>query len=336
MNSQIIRDDCKKLVKSFDSVQDIFNKTFLITGSNGLFGNYLVNILSVVNELYDSNIKAYCISKHAPVWRDNNFSYTSQDLSRPFSFNSHVDYIIHCACYARPKIFLANELETVALNVDATRTLLDIARKNEAKFLFLSSSEIYGSPPPSQIPTKESYPGNSLTSSGRAAYVEAKRLGEALCFIYHRTFQTDAKAARIGPTYGPGISIHDERVMGSFMKQAIIDKHIKLMDEGKALRTWCYITDALNIMLKMMLHGKETLYNVGGIETVSIYEMAQMIARYSGATCEAGSGTGMKDAPDIVKLDVSKARNEFGIGKFIPFQEGLKRTIDWNLQRGKV
>ena len=111
-----------------------------------------------------------------------------------------------------------------------------------------------------------------------------------------------------------------------------IDKlHIKLMDDGKGLRSYCYITDALNMLLKIMLQGKDVLYNVGGMETVSIYEMAQLVARFCGATCEAGSGKGMKDAPDIVKLDVSKVCNEFKINKFIPFKEGLKRTIDWNL-----
>jgi UDP-glucuronate decarboxylase len=334
MNSVIIREDCKRLLNNFDTVRDLSNKTFLITGSNGLFGNYIVNLLSTANEIYNANIKAYCISKHAPGWKDDKFNYISQDLSKPFSFQQHVDFIIHCACYGRPQKFLENELETIALNVTATQALLDIARENKAKFLFLSTSEIYGNPPPAEIPTKETYPGNSLTSSRRAAYIESKRLGEAFCYIYNRNFGVDAKVVRIALAYGPGISIHDERAMGNFMKKAIVDKHIKLMDEGKGLRTYCYITDALNMMLKIMLQGKEVLYNVGGNETISIYEMAQMIARFCGATCEKGSGTGMKDAPDIVKLDVSKVCNEFNINKFVPFEEGLKRTVDWNLSRG--
>ena len=116
MNSVIIREDCKSFLNNFDMIRDLFNKTFLITGSNGLIGNYIVNLLSTANELYDANSMAYCISKHAPVWEDDRFTYITQDLSQPFSFQYHVDYIVHCACYGRPKKFLEDELETIALN----------------------------------------------------------------------------------------------------------------------------------------------------------------------------------------------------------------------------
>lgn len=333
MNSDIIKKDCINLLNSFNTVEDLSNKIFLITGSNGLIGNYFVNFLSTANKLFDTNIKAYCISKHPPTWQDSGFDYISRDLSKPFSFEHPVDYIIHAACYARPQKFMQNELETIALNVDASRILLETARINKAKFLFLSTSEIYGNPPSEEIPTKETYPGNSLTSSSRSGYVESKRLGETMCFVYNRNFDLQIKIARIALVYGPGISMNDERVMGNFMKKAIVNKHIKLIDMGKSLRTYCYITDALNMMMQILLKGTDILYNVGGIETVSIYEMAQMIAGYCGATLEANIGTGIKDAPDIVKLDVSKVCNEFGINQFTPFARGLKQTIDWNLNK---
>jgi len=333
MNSTIIREDCIKLINNFNEVNKLFNKTYLITGSNGLVGNYLVNLFSLVNHLYKAKIKVYCISKHAPVWKDDRFVYITQDLSHHFTFKYPVDYILHCACYGRPKKFLENELETISLNINATKTLLDTARTNKAKLVFLSTSEIYGNPPPEEIPTKESYPGNSLTSSSRAAYVESKRLGEALCYIYNRKYDIGSRVARMALVYGPGITIHDERVMGNFMKNASVYKHIKLMDAGKGLRTYCYITDALNMLLKIMVLGKDVIYNVGGTETVSIYKMAQLVASYYGATYEASSASGLKDAPDIVKLDVSKACNEFGIHTFTPFKEGLKRTMDWNANR---
>ena len=333
MELSIIKKDCLEVLQSFDELNTLRGKTFLITGSNGLIGNYLATLLDVANKTFNTNIKAYCISKHSPNWSNDSFTFITQDLSKPLLFDHHVDYVVHAACYARPIKFLNNELDTIVLNVNATQILLEIAKRHGARFVFLSSSEVYGSPPPGEIPTKETYPGNSLTSNTRAAYRESKRLGEALCFIYHRNFSVEAKVARLGPIYGPGISIHDERVMGNFMKKAIVDKHIKLMDGGKGLRTYCYVTDALNMLLKIMINGKDVLYNVGGNETVSIYEIAQMIAHSCGATCEAGSGTGMKDAPDVVKLDVSKACNEFKINKFVPFKEGLKRTIDWNLNK---
>ncbi len=335
MNSAIIREDCGKLLDSFAAIKQLFNKTFLIAGSNGLIGNYLVNALSLANERYGANINAYCISKHAPAWKDDRFSYLTLDLSQPFSFEFPVDYVVHCACYGRPQKFLENELETIALNVDATKMLLDIAKASRAKFLFASTSEIYGNPPPEHIPTRETYPGNSLTSNGRAAYVESKRLGETLCYVYRRNHHIEAKVARIALVYGPGISINDERVMGNFIKKALVDKHIKLIDSGESLRTYCYISDALNMLFRILLDGNDILYNVGGVDVVSVYQMASIIADYCGASCERGSGVGMKDAPNIVRLDIGKACREFKIDKFVPFKEGLQRTIDWNIGRQK-
>ncbi len=336
MNSTLIREDCRNLLTNFGNFEALFDKRFLVTGSNGLIGNYIVNLLSTANEYYNANIMAHCVSKNPPVWKDDRFNYITHDLSQPFSFSHPVDFVIHSACYSGPKMFLGDELKTISLNVNATKDLLDISKANNAKFLLLSTSEVYGNPPPNEIPTKESYPGNSLTSSGRASYIESKKVGEALCFIYNRKFGVDAKIARVALVYGPGLSIHDERAMGNFMKKAFIDKHIKLMDEGKDLRSYCYISDALFMMFKIMLEGKELLYNVGATETVSIYEMAQLIAEVYGATCEAGTGKMMKDAPGIVKLDVSKVCNEFKIKQFISFKDGLQRTIEWNLNQGAI
>jgi dTDP-glucose 4,6-dehydratase/UDP-glucuronate decarboxylase len=332
---QEIEKDCLEVLQSFDQLNVLDGKTFLITGSNGLIGNYLVTLLDVANKRFNTNIKAYCLSKHPPRWRNDSFTFITQDLSQPFQFEHQVDYIIHAACYARPEKFLSNELETIALNVNATQILLEVAKRYSAKFLFLSSSEIYGNPPQTEMPTKETYPGNSLTSSTRAAYVESKRLGEALCFIYHRNFRVEAKVARLASVYGPGISLDDERVMGNFMKKALIDGHIQLLDSGRALRTYCYITDAVRMLLNILLRGKENIYNVGGIETISILDLARLIAQKCGATYAATPGEGLKDAPDIVRLDVTQVREEFGIKEFTSIEDGLTRTIEWNKQQGK-
>ena len=336
MNSAIIREDCKNILAGFNGIHELDHKTVLITGSNGLIGNYFVNLFSAANDLYHTNIKAYCLSRHDPVWLDPDFIYISQDLSKPFSFNFPVDYIVHCACYAQPRKFLADELETIALNIDATRSLLNIAKDNKAGFLFLSSSAVYGSPPLSDIPTGENYPGNSSPADARAAYSESKRMGETMCYSYQRNFGVAVKIARIALVYGPGLTLRDDRVMGNFMKKAVVDKHIKLLDAGKNLQTYCYVADAVNMMLNIMLYGKDVLYNVGGVETVSILDMARMVAEYCGASCEAGIGAGLKGAPGIVKLDIGKVRQEFGISQLMPLRDGLKRTIDWNLQREKI
>ncbi|MFB0566239.1 MAG: NAD-dependent epimerase/dehydratase family protein [Candidatus Aminicenantaceae bacterium] len=336
MSVNIIEKDCKDVLESFDDVKTLYGKNFLITGSNGLIGHYFSVLLDMANRLYDMNIKAYLISKHPPIWKNNSFTFITKDLSKPFSLRHSIDFVIHGACYGRPKKFLENEFETIALNINATKSLLDIAKENMASFLFLSTSEIYGNPPPEEIPTKETYAGNSKTWSSRAAYVESKRMGEVLCFIYNRKFNVDARVARLALVYGPGISINDERVMGSFIKKALLDKHIQLIDAGESRRTYCYITDAIVMLLNILLKGKERVYNVGGVETISILELAQLVAKQCGATFAATSGEGIKDAPGIVCLNVSRVLKEFGLEKFTPLADGLARTIEWNIQQQKV
>jgi len=330
----MIETECSKILEALD-VSAIAGKSFLITGSNGLIGNYFATLLDVANTKFNAGVKAYCISKHPPKWVNNSFAFITQDLSQPFKFGHQVDYIIHTACYSAPRKFLDNELETIALNVNATQNLLEVARKYKARFLFLSSAAIYGNPPQSEIPTKETYPGNSLTSSMRAAYIESKKLGETLCFIYHRNFGVEAKVAKLASVYGPGISINDERVMGNFMKKALIDKHIQLLDDGRALRTYCYIADAMRILLNILLHGKEHLYNVGSIEIISILDLARLIAKKCNATYAATpSGKGFEDVPNTVHLDITKVCNEFGIAEFTSIENGLDRTIEYARRQG--
>lgn len=328
----MIKTECSKILEAL-GVNAIANKSFLITGSNGLIGNYFATLLDVANTKFNAGVKAYCVSKHPPKWTNDSFTFITQDLCQPFNFEHQVDYIIHAACYSAPRKFLNNELETIALNVNATQTLLEVARKYKARFLFLSSAAIYGNPPQSEIPTRETYPGNSLTSNIRAAYIESKKLGETLCFIYHRNFGVEAKVARLALVYGPGISTSDERVMGSFMKKALFDKHIQLLDDGKALRVYYYIADAIRTLLNILLYGKENLYNVGTMETLSILGLARLIARkYNTTYATAPSGKGFEDAPDTVLLDISKVCNEFGITEFTSIEDGLNRTIEYAKQ----
>lgn len=330
-NKDIIETECNKILEVFGT-SAIAGKSFLITGSNGLIGNYFATLLDVANTKFNTGVKAYCISKHPPKWTNHSFTFITQDLSQPFKFEHRVDYIVHAACYSAPQKFLNSELETIALNVKATQTLLEVARKYKARFLFLSSAEVYGNPPQSEIPTRETYSGNSLTSSIRAAYIESKKLGETLCFIYHRNSGVEAKVARPALVYGPGISIEDERVIGNFMKKALVHRHIQLLDSGEALRTYCYITDAMRMLLSILFFGRENVYNVGGIGTISIIDLAKLIAERCGATYQALPTEGLKGTPDIVCLDVSRVYEEFGIREFTPIEDGLNRTIEYAKQ----
>ena len=322
LNSAIIRQDCEKLAETFEGLQGLFNKTFLITGSNGLIGNYLVNFLDVLNEKHDANIDAYCVSKHEPAWRAERFTYLTMDLASPFDFSGKVDYIFHAAGYASPKKFLANPAETISLNVDTTRTLLRVARRYGAKFLFLSSGAVYGTP--AVIPVKEDFPGNTTPFSERAPYIYSKRLGETLCHLHG----PGAKVVRLGYIYGPGFI--DGRVMSEFIWMGITGRYIQISSSGKELMSWCYITDALRMMLYVLLKGENSPYNIDGNSPMTVYELALSVAQFFGVKCEIKQNIDTKVTPLATILDNSKICGEFKMENFVPFEVGLQKTIEWN------
>ncbi len=203
-----------------------------------------------------------------------------------------------------------------------------------AGFLFLSSAEIYGQPPKEFIPTPETFVGNCPTTSPRAAYGEAKRIGEAICSIFRQESGVDVRIARISAVYGPGVSIYDQRVLGHFLNNALVKKHIELLDDGKQVRTWCYITDCVTMLLNILLRGRHFIYNVGGRDTISIKGLAEIICDLTQSTCSLSRQKKQADfidqPPDWVELDIQKVSSEFDLGEFTGLRKGLENTIRWN------
>ena len=133
--------------------------------------------------------------------------------------------------------------------------------------------------------------------------------------------------------YGPGISIHDKRVLGNFLNKALTKKSIDLLDSGEQERTWLYVSDCVVMLLNILLYGNSFIYNVGGQELVSIKRLAEIICELTGSKCslpKKTEGVYMISAPDRVKLDISKVMSEFKFKNFVDLKEGLSRTIEWN------
>jgi UDP-glucuronate decarboxylase len=328
MDNSIVRKDCEELCLTLSSLikEELSNKTFLITGSNGLIGNYFVTLFDVLNEKIGSDINVYCISKHSPIWKNDNFHYITLDLAQPFSFVNKVDYIIHAACYATPTKFLANKLETFELNVNTTKKLLQIAQMSDGKLLFLSSGAIYGQPSRLDIPIQEAYIGNYSHLSSRGVYTESKKMGEVLCSL----FGDLAKVVRLGYIYGPGNC--EGRVMSDFIKMAKNNGKVIVTGSGDEKHCYCYITDAINMMLHVLLEGRYFVYNVDGKSLMSIEELAKSIAEYFNIEYSLSNNDTLISSPKLSMLNISKVQNEFNINKFVSFDEGLKRTIKWNLE----
>lgn len=314
-------------------------KSVLLTGSNGLFGKYIAYLIVLLNSKYNYKIKLYCLSLHNPdksfneiIKRDKNIFFKKKDLTKSFKFINQVDYIFHTACYAQPEKFIKNILQTITLNINTTYQLLELAKKHDAKFLFFSSAEIYGKIPKTEIPVNETYKGNIDSNCVRSLYAQSKHLGESICEIYRRNYNTSVYIARISHTYGPGTKSNDKRLISDIIQQARNSGIIKLKDGGQAKKTWGYVSDSVKMLLNVILYGKDFIYNVGGEDTLSVREVAQEIARQLSVPVKIAKNPskhiGHFNESQILKLDISKYYKEFGKFNRINFSEGIGRILN--------
>ncbi|PIR73457.1 MAG: hypothetical protein COU40_01825 [Candidatus Moranbacteria bacterium CG10_big_fil_rev_8_21_14_0_10_35_21] len=343
--NKILQSDCLNILKSLN-LDSLRNSSILLTGSNGLLGQYLVHLIFLANKNNKLNCKIYCASLHEPnrsikrLLADKKIIPIKLDLSKPFTIPYKIDYIFHAACYAQPSKFINDPLSTVNLNVNATAILLELAKQNKARFIFFSSAEIYGDIPPKLLSVSETYNGNCSTIGARAIYRESKRLGETLCSVYKKEYNVKVYVVRISHVYGPGISVKDERVLGDFIRKALIEKKIKLLDEGKAIKTFGYIADVIRMIMLVMLNGKDMIYNVGGVDSISIRELAEEVGKYCHVPVivpkKKSKLKHIGNDPVFVKLDLSKFKKEFHSFSFTPFSVGIARNIQWNREEFKI
>jgi UDP-glucuronate decarboxylase len=228
------------------------------------------------------------------------------------------DLIIHAAGYAQPAKFLENEIATIRVNTELTMELFK-RLKEDGKFLYISSSEVYNG---SRPPQKETDIGTTDPTHPRACYIEGKRCGEAICMAYRRK-GVNVKIARVSLTYGT-TKRGDGRALNSFVEQGLNGK-IQLMDKGEAKRTYLYVEDAVGILWDILLKGTQPIYNVGGTSKTTIAELAKTIARLTSAEVSFGE-KGLEGAPEDVELNIDLLK-EFGPRKFTSLEDGLKKMI---------
>lgn len=330
---EIITKSTFKIVKAVD-FQSLKNRKVLITGSTGLIGTYLLATLKMLNEEKKMKIKVYayhqspCPKYFKLMFKNQSFKFIKGDLTKHKTISKlpQVDFIIHAATYAQPQKFLQNPISTFELN---TTTLISLLKKikSNGKLLFISSSEVYSGS--KDLPYKETDIGTTTPQHKRACYIEGKRSGETICNIY-KSNGIDAKAARLSLIYGPGTKQGDQRILNQLIEFGIKEKRITLKDEGKAMRTYCFVTDAIILLWKILLHGKNSVYNVGGISRVSIKNLAIKIGELLDVRVTIPKEKPfLSDAPTDVQLDLSLINKEFGQSSFVSLVDGLKATIEW-------
>ena len=312
-------------------------QTAIVAGGAGFIGSHLCE------DLLNKNYNVICLDNFLTSDRDNisrlekreNFTLLEKDI---IDLNTdelpEFDYLFHLASPASPnanssRSYVAFPIETLLVNSIGTYNLLEAAKKNKASFLYASTSEIYGDP--SVSPQPESYFGNVNPNGVRSVYDEAKRFGESITSAYVRKFDLDARIIRIFNTYGPLMRSDDGRVVSNFITQALKGTPITIYGQGIQSRSFCYITDMLDGITRMMFTPglKGEVINLGNPDERSIKEIADMIKTSTGSKSEIVNEKLPQDDPKERKPDISKAKKLLNWEPKVSLEEGLIKTIEF-------
>ena len=255
------------------------------------------------------------------------FEFRVQDVTVPFEAEGPFDYVIHAASPASPKDYLMYPIETLAVGSVGTRHMLELAEKNSAKFLVTSTSESYGDP--TEHPQKETYWGNVNPVGPRSCYDESKRFAEAITMAWHRARGLRTSIARIFNTFGPRMKLNDGRVVPAFLDQALQGKPITIFGDGSQTRSFCYVSDLVDGLYRLMLSEEVMPVNLGNPREMTILEFATIITEMTSSKGGLVRQPLPEDDPKQRRPDITKARRILGWEPKVPLEEGLRPTIEY-------
>lgn len=261
--------------------------------------------------------------------REPLFDFQRHDITEPFD-PGQVELIFNMASPASPADYLAHGVETLMTGASGTRNVLDIARKYGARFLQCSTSECYGDP--DIHPQPETYWGHVNPIGPRSVYDESKRFSEALIMAYHRYYGVDTRIARIFNTYGPRLKPDDGRVISSFLRQALEEEELTIYGDGSQTRSFCYVADLIDGLLRLMQSQEHDPVNIGNPEEYTILECAQAVLAITGSRSKLTFRPLPVDDPRQRRPDISKAREILEWEPKVGLAEGLRLTIPWMRQ----
>jgi len=350
----IIENDMENIGKKLGKkIENFSGKKILITGALGFLGYNFLNFFNYLNEKVSKPCNVVAIDSKIIDNLDRNlnldekyFKFLKIDISKPFSEEigdeiNDIDFVIHAASIASPTYYRKYPIETIDANVWGLRNLLEFFKNREINsFLFFSSSEIYGDPPPNAIPTKESYNGNVSCIGPRACYDESKRIGETLCYYFHKIYEIPIKIARPFNNYGPGMNLNDRRVIPDFCNFVINNKDIILYSDGNASRTFCYVSDAITGYLLLLLSKYNAIpFNIGTDRPeIKIIDLANLVVKISRKCFKYKGQIKMEKSTDIDYLknnpnrrcpDITNANEKLGYNPEITLEDGLTKTLLW-------
>jgi dTDP-glucose 4,6-dehydratase/UDP-glucuronate decarboxylase len=355
--TEVVHDDVRAVAEACSQELDaLAGRQVLLTGGAGFLGYLLSHSLAMVGD--DDGRKPVQLtvyenfSRGRKDWLDAlgrrpNVRIVEHDITRPLPSDApHFDLIIHAASIASPIYYRKFPIQTIDANVNGLRHLLDFSKSRTdagdplAGMLFFSTSEIYGDPSPDAIPTPETYRGFVSCTGPRACYDESKRLGETLCVNFAQQYGVRVSMARPFNNYGPGLGITDRRVLPDLARNVLAGEDLVLLSDGRATRTFCYVSDAVSGYLKILVNGRPgEPYNIGtATPEISMRELADRVAAlgrelvgYKGAVVYKTSDDAayLRDNPTRRCPDLTKATSELGYHPRVSLEDGLRRALIW-------
>jgi nucleoside-diphosphate-sugar epimerase len=343
MLTAIAQEDLARIVSAPLPWQNLAGKTVLVTGANGFLPAYLVESFLLANQKYGLGLKVLGLVRNAERAKKrfghhverNDLSFVVQDVTKPLSTDEKIHVIIHAASQASPKYYGVDPVGTLAANTLGTANMLEAARRNQVeRFLYFSTSEVYGRDP-GTVPTEEKSYGYLDPTDVRSCYAEGKRAGETMCVSWKHQYGVPSVIVRPFHTYGPGMDLSDGRVFADFVNDVVNGRDIVMMSDGLAQRAFCYLADATLGFLTVLLRGAAgEAYNIGNDRAeISIVELAELLVglfpdkglRVVRKAAAPNSGylpsQVMRNCPDIAK---AKA---LGWEPTTSLEEGFSRTI---------
>ena len=305
-------------------------KNILVTGGAGFIGSHLCKTLLILGHsvICLDNLFTGSINNISDLTENANFEFVKHDITEPY-YSENIDEIYNLACPASPIHYQYNPIKTVKTCTIGVINLLGLAKKNNAKILQASTSEVYGDP--AVHPQPEDYNGNVNPIGPRSCYDEGKRCSETLFMDYHREHNLKIKIIRIFNTYGPNMAINDGRVISNFVMQAINDKEITIYGDGSQTRSFQYIDDLIDGMIKIMDTNNNFIgpVNIGNPHEISMNKLASTIMRLTNSKSKIIFKELPVDDPKRRNPDINLAKNKLDWTPSYSLELGLLNTINY-------